>query len=185
MEKVARHDDGVDVLTGDGEVERFDPVVLAVHADDAVTLLSDMSPAERADLGAIRYSANPTWLHRDRAVLPTSPAARASWNYRLPSCRPAGGDVLVSYWMNRLQRFDTADDLLVTLNPEGGSTRRRRGVDGVPPSDLHARGGDGRGPAATAGGPRLAFAGAHLGWGFHEDGCRSGVNAAARLGVTW
>ena len=186
VEKLARHDDGVDVLTADGEVERFDRVVLAVHADDAAHLLSDLSPAERADLGAIRYSANPTWLHRDRAVLPKAPAARASWNYRLPSCRPAGGDVLVSYWMNRLQRFDTADDLLVTLNPEGwvdsttvvASMTYRHPIFTPEAVAAAAR-------LRAAGGPRLAFAGAHLGWGFHEDGCRSGVDAAARLGVTW
>ena len=94
--------------------------------------------------------------------------------------------MLVSYWMNRLQRFDTDDDLLVTLNPEGwvdptsvvASMAYRHPIftpEAVAAADR----------LRQAGGPRLAFAGAHLGWGFHEDGCRSGVNAAARLGVTW
>lgn len=183
---VIRHDDGVDVMTGDGRTETFDQVVLATHADQALALLADATPAEKDDLGAITYSVNRTLLHRDPALLPARRAARASWNHRT-SCGGAAEDgVTVSYWMNRLQGLATEDDLVVTLN----------GGDLVDPASVvaemtyaHPVFTTAAVAAAqrlkTAGGDRLAFAGAHLGWGFHEDGCRSGVEAAARLGVRW
>lgn len=183
---VTRHDDGVDVRTADGALQTFDRVVVATHADDAADLLADATPEEKSDLSAIGYSDNPTWLHRDRSVLPDARAARASWNYRLRSCHAEASSVLVSYWMNRLQRFDTDDDLLVTLNPHGWvdpSTVVSSMSYRHPIFTTEALAAAGR--LRSAGGPRLAFAGAHLGWGFHEDGCRSGVEAAARLGVQW
>ncbi|GAA1141268.1 NAD(P)/FAD-dependent oxidoreductase [Ornithinicoccus hortensis] len=183
---VERHDDGVDVRTGDGTTATFDRVVVATHADDALALLADASAEEKSALSAIGYSTNRTVLHRHPAVLPDRRQARASWNYRLEDC--AGGDrpVLVSYWMNRLHGLDSPDDFVVTLNP--GDTVPGRAVVAEMtyrhPVFTHvavAAAGVLRG----AGGPRLAFAGAHLGWGFHEDGCRSGVQAAERLGATW
>jgi predicted NAD/FAD-binding protein len=183
---VRRQDDGVDVQTKDGAVTTFDRVVLATHADDALALLVDASPEEKTDLAAIQYSANLTWLHRDGSVLPASPNARASWNYRKDACEDDSSGVLVSYWMNRLHGVETADDLVVTLNPEG------RVDPATVIAEMHYRHPIFT-PAAveaarrlrTAGGERLAFAGAHLGWGFHEDGCRSGVEAAQKLGATW
>lgn len=187
---VTRHADGVEVRTHDDQLHRFDRVVVATHADDALHLLADATPQEKEDLSAIDYSDNPTWLHRDRGALPRARAARAAWNYRLRSCRADRdsdtSNVRVSYWMNRLQRFDTDDDLVVTLNPDGwidpssvvASMNYRHPVFTVEALEAAAR-------LRSAGGTRLAFAGAHLGWGFHEDGCRSGVEAAARLGASW
>jgi predicted NAD/FAD-binding protein len=183
---VARHDDGVDVTTADGAVATFDQVVVATHADQALELLADASPQEKRDLGAIGYSVNRTLLHRDASVLPRRRGARASWNHLTTCDGTEGGDVTVSYWMNRLQGLPATDDLVVTLNPE----------DRVAPESVVAEMSYTHPvftPAAveaaarlrSAGGDRLAFAGAHLGWGFHEDGCRSGVEAAAALGITW
>lgn len=182
---VARHEDGVDVRTAAGSMT-FDRVVVATHADQALELLADATPEEKVDLAAIRYTRNATVLHRDTRHLPPAPRARASWNYRSASC--GGADrPRVSYWMNRLQGIDEdGDQLLVTLNA----------ADPIDEQDVIARMSyahpvftRGAVAAATrlraAGGDRLAFAGAHLGWGFHEDGCRSGVEAAARFGATW
>ena len=67
---VIRHDDGVDVRTADDHPETFDRVVVATHADQALGLLADASAVEKEDLGAITYSVNETWLHRDSSVLP-------------------------------------------------------------------------------------------------------------------
>ncbi len=183
---VQRHHDGVDVTTVDGSTRRFDKAVIAVHADDAARLLVDASADERKDLQSFKYSVNPTWLHRDASVLPSPRRARSSWNYRIEDCRADSSGVLVSYWMNRLHGLDLADDHVVTLNPgalvdpQSVIARMEYMHPVFTPAAVAAA------PRiAAAGGPRLAFAGAHLGWGFHEDGARSGLNAASRLGARW
>jgi len=183
---VRRLANGVEVRTASGATQMFDQAVLATHADDALAMLNDATPAEAADLAAIGYSDNPTWLHRDGSVLPQNGHARGSWNYRKDACDARESRVLVSYWMNRLHRVEAADDFVVTLNPEGRVDPKAAIARMVYRHPIFT-------PAAVAaaarlrdaGGDRLAFAGAHLGWGFHEDGCKSGVDAAQRLGATW
>ncbi len=182
---VVRHDDGVEVRTQPGGAARYDRVVIATHADQALDLLADATPEEKQDLGAIRYSVNETWLHRDSSVLPERWNARASWNYRMRCDTPSDG-VLVSYWMNRLHGLDDTDDHVVTLNAAGRidpASVTARMTYAHPVFTHQAVGAATR--LRTAGGARLAFAGAHLGWGFHEDGCRSGVEAAESFGVSW
>jgi predicted NAD/FAD-binding protein len=186
---VVRHHDGVDVMTRDGGVGTFDQVVVATHADEALALLADADAEEKQDLGSITYSVNHTLLHRDSSLLPSRAAARASWNQRTTcdGLRDDGdGGVTVSYWMNRLQGLPPTDDLVVTLNGRGLVDHEKVVAEMTYAHPVFT-------PTAvaaasrlrSAGGPRLAFAGAHLGWGFHEDGCRSGVEAAAALGATW
>ena len=182
---VLRHDDGVSVFTADRCLE-FDRVVLATHADTALDLLADATPAEKSLLGAFSYSVNPAWLHTDPAVLPSRRWARASWNYRMRDCQADEPQVLVSYWMNRLQGLDAADQYLVTLNPRGWVDPSTVVSEMTYAHPVFTPGSVAAGRfLREAGGPRLAFAGAHLGWGFHEDGSRSGVDAAARFGVRW
>lgn len=183
---VVRHADGVDVMTADGHVETFDQVVLATHADQALAVLADATPAEKDDLGAITYSVNRTLLHRDPTLLPTRRAARASWNHRTSCGGETEDGVTVSYWMNRLQGLDTDDDLVVTLNGEGLVDPELIVAEMTYAHPVFTTAAvEAAGRLRSAGGNRLAFAGAHLGWGFHEDGCRSGVEAADRLGVSW
>jgi predicted NAD/FAD-binding protein len=183
---VTRHDDGVDVLVRDGRMTTFDRAVVATHADSALALVADATPDEKRDLSAIRYSRNETWLHRDSSVLPKPQQAKASWNYRMQACDAPAPDVTVSYWMNRLHGITDGDDHVVTLNPAGHvdeSLVTARMTYDHPIFTREAVEAAGR--LRDTGGDRLAFAGAHLGWGFHEDGCRSGVEAAESFGVRW
>ncbi|MFG2431809.1 NAD(P)/FAD-dependent oxidoreductase [Streptomyces sp. NPDC048590] len=181
-----RHGDGVEIVTGDGATEEYDAVVVATHPDQALRMLADPTDEERQILGAFRYSRNPTLLHTDSTLLPGSRGAAASWNYLMPSCAADADRVTVSYDMNRLQRLDAPERYVVTLN----------GADRVDPDLVRARmvyehpvftpesvAAQARLPGLS--GPVVAYAGAYHGWGFHEDGCRSGVEAAAALGVTW
>ncbi|MFE4215757.1 NAD(P)/FAD-dependent oxidoreductase [Streptomyces sp. NPDC056844] len=183
---VRRHSTGVEIVTEDGGTQEYDAVVVATHPDQALRLLADPTDEERRTLGAFRYSRNPTLLHTDTTLLPRSRGAAASWNYLMPSCAADADRVTVSYDMNRLQRLDAPERFVVTLN----------GADRVAPDSVRARmvyehpvftpesvAAQARLPALS--GPVTAFAGAYHGWGFHEDGCRSGVRAAEALGVTW
>jgi predicted NAD/FAD-binding protein len=137
-------------------------------------------------LGAFRYARNAAVLHTDASVLPASPRARASWNYHLSSCDAAAAQVRVSYDMNRLQRLPAGRDYLVTLNAAEGIDRRRVLAEMDYAHPVYTRAS----VAAQQALPGLndgvtAYAGAYHGWGFHEDGCRSGVAAAASLGSLW
>ncbi|NUP33557.1 MAG: FAD-dependent oxidoreductase [Streptomycetaceae bacterium] len=183
---VRRHADGVDVTTADGETESFDAVVIATHANQALAMLDDPGPDERRVLGAIGYSANCVVLHDDTSVLPAAHRARASWNHRMPSCAATADHVVVSYDLTRLQRLPTDRRYLVTLGNEARidpASVIARTVYEHPtytPESVAARR-----LLPQLSGPVTAFAGAYHGWGFHEDGCRSGLLAAEALGGRW
>jgi len=174
-------------LRDDADVRHdADVVVVATHPDQALGLLTDPTDAERDVLGAIPYSRNETWLHHDTSVLPRTPGARASWNYRKASCTGDDSPVLVSYDMNRLQRLAEPADYVVTLNGSGAVDPTRviaRMTYEHPIYTPESVAAQRRLPGLTTG--VTAFAGAYHGWGFHEDGCAAGVRAAAALGVTW
>ncbi|MFE0463552.1 NAD(P)/FAD-dependent oxidoreductase [Kitasatospora sp. NPDC058965] len=185
---VRRHVDGVAVTTRDGRTTEVDAVVIATHADQALALLADPGRAEREVLGAFPYSRNPTVLHRDASRLPRAVRARASWNYRMNDCADTAAGVQVSYHLNRLLGLDTTEDYLVTLNedearPVPAEHVVSRTVYEHPVYTRESVAAQARLPELSTG--RTAFAGAYHGWGFHEDGCRSGLAAAqALLGVS-
>jgi predicted NAD/FAD-binding protein len=186
VRSVRRSATGIEVRDDADDAHAFDAAVVATHADDALSLLVDPTAAERATLGAFSSSVNETVLHTDGRVLPRRARARASWNYLLDHCASAADEVHVSYDMNRLHRLDEDRDHVVTLNP-GGRVREKSVLARMRYTHPVYTAESVVAQAALPGlsGDRLAFAGAYHGWGFHEDGCLSGVNAAAALGVEW
>jgi predicted NAD/FAD-binding protein len=107
-----RRQGGVEIRDVTGQHTPVDRVVIATHADHALGLLTDPSDEEVATLKGFDYSRNVTVLHTDSSVLPDAARARASWNYRMTSCDRPDQPAVVTYWMNRLQGNDAADDLL-------------------------------------------------------------------------
>jgi predicted NAD/FAD-binding protein len=180
VRSVRRSAGGVELRTEDGAVHAFDHVVVATHADEALRLLEDPTPAERRVLGAFGYTVNEAVLHTDASFLPAARRARASWNYRLGD----DGRPTVTYHLNRLQGLDAERDYCVTLNEDVPDqhvlerftyTHPRFSVE-----TLRAQRELGQ-----LAGARTHYAGAYFGNGFHEDGLASGVAVARALGVDW
>ncbi|MEU6760125.1 FAD-dependent oxidoreductase [Streptomyces sp. NPDC046685] len=174
------------IMTEDGVTETYDAVVIATHPDQALRLLADPTQDEKRHLGAFTYSRNPAVLHTDTSLLPRSARARASWNYRMTGCEPSTDPVRVSYDMQRLQRLPAGADYVVTLGaddlvaPHLVVDRMLYEHPVYTPESVAAQK---QLPLLNTG--VTAYAGAWHGWGFHEDGCRSGVAAARALGVRW
>ncbi|MEU5695614.1 FAD-dependent oxidoreductase [Actinosynnema sp. NPDC020468] len=186
IRSLRRTADGVELRDDADQRHVADKVVVATHPDQALRLLADPTDAERAVLGAFRYSRNETWLHHDTGVLPASAGARASWNVLKPACRDTGESVLVSYYMNRLMRLSEPLDYVVTLNAsdrvDQGSVIARMVYEHpvyTPESVAAQR------LLPSLDDARTSYAGAYHGWGFHEDGCASGVRSAGHFGATW
>jgi uncharacterized protein len=187
VRSVQRTADGtVEIRDESDQLHLAEKVVLATHPDQALRLLADPTPAERRLLGSFEYLESETLLHTDDSVLPRAEGAKASWNYRMADCDSDDRAVRVSYDLNRLQRLDTDTPYLVTLNSDGLVDDRKvieRMTYAHPtytPESVAAQQG-----LETLNDGRTAFAGAWQGWGFHEDGCSSGVRAAASMGVRW
>ena len=183
---VERSPFGVTVTTAGGHSERFDQVVIATHADQALSMLSNPSEDERDLLGKFGYSHNRAILHRDRRLMPKRKLTWASWNYLdfKPLHETGGQDLCLTYWMNSLQNLPTKENIFVSLNPsnEDAIENVAARFDYMHPIF--------DGPAMRAqqhlwslqGQHRTWYCGAHFGAGFHEDGLQSGLAVAEQLG---
>ena len=178
---ITRRATHVEVSSAGNSTERFDRVFIACHSDQALAMLTDVTPQEREVLGAIPYQQNDVVLHTDISLLPRRRLAWSAWNYhRLAGDNPA---VAVTYNMNLLQGLSTQQTYLVTLNnsaaidpdkiikrlsydhpvftQDGIAAQQRQGeINGVKHS---------------------YFCGAYWRYGFHEDGVVSALNALAHF----
>jgi predicted NAD/FAD-binding protein len=180
---IMRREERVLVMDGNGETVEYDHVVIATHADQALALLRDPSSKESRLLGAFKYTSNAALLHTDVRLMPTRRRVWSSWNY-IGSRRCASRDICVTYWMNRLQRLSTDQNLFVTLNPiiepdEDKVLRRESYAHPLFNSDaLSAQ----HQLPSLQGERNTWFCGAYFGSGFHEDGLCAGLAVAEALG---
>ena len=182
VRSVRRDDGGVDVAAGDAAPERFDRVVLACHPQQALALLADPGDDERDALVRMPYTRNETVVHRGDDLLPRRVAARAAWNVALDDCRAGERPVGVTYSLNRLHAFADPVEFCVSLNQSQRICEQdviARMTYEHPVYSLDSVAARER-LRAVLGARRTDYAGAYLGWGFHEDGAVSGLAAAER-----
>jgi predicted NAD/FAD-binding protein len=180
---IERDAQGVRIVT-DGHAERFDQVVIATHTDQALGMLREASTYERSLLGAIRYQENRAVLHTDASVLPAHPKTWAAWNYeRATSSERESSRVCLHYLLNRLQRIPFAQPVVVSLNPLqtiDPATILGEYDYAHPVFDLAAIEAQKRLPLLQ-GQQHTWYAGAWTGYGFHEDGLKSGLQVGQSL----
>jgi predicted NAD/FAD-binding protein len=180
--------EGVQVRDASGHWDHFDRVVLACHADQALSLLTDPTERERDLLGRFAYSSNTVWLHSDASLMPRRREVWSSWNYVAEASQrygQDGGKASVTYWMNRLQNLPETPALFVSVNPgrlpdigqahayftfehpmyDSAAIRAQR--------DLHE----------IQGVRDIYFCGSYCGYGFHEDALSAGLEVAEQLGA--
>ena len=185
VQRVERRADGVIVQWPGGE-KRYDAVVIAAHADQALAMLADPSAAEREVLGAFGASANDTVLHTDTSLLPSHERVHASWNYYSDTADMTAGGLSLTYYLNRLQPLGVETPLLVTLNPvrepDPGHVIGRIAYE-HPLFSARAIAAQGR-LGEIQGAQRTWFTGAWQRYGFHEDGLLSAVRVAEAMGAS-
>lgn len=185
VSKIERHADSVTITLEDGQKHNVDQVVIATHADDALSLISSASEQEHRLLSSFRYQKNDTYLHTDSKLMPKHSKVWSCWNYLARQSGETTPSVSVSYWMNALQGLDPSQDYFVSLNP----------IHEIDPSKIIRRINymhpvfDNEAMAAQQqldqlqGQNRTWFAGSYFGYGFHEDALTSAVSIAKKLNV--
>lgn len=181
---IRRAANGVTVTDKYGHSDQFDDVVVAAHADEALTMLADADHQERDLLGAFGYTSNKAVLHSDPILMPKHRNVWSSWNYMSARKGTGNQQLCVSYWMNRLQKLETTRPLFLTLNPN--CEPQSRLIHGIydythPRFDTRALKAQ-NDLWQLQGRNRTWFCGAYFGSGFHEDGLQSGLAVAEALG---
>jgi predicted NAD/FAD-binding protein len=182
VERVVRYVDHVEITPRGGSPERFDQVVFATHADQTLAILSDADEFEREILSAFPYQENQAVLHTDASLLPTRRRAWASWNYDIP--RDDHQLVSVTYDLSRLQRVDSPQPILLTLNGNEpiDPDKVLRTFTYAHPAYNHASIDAQRRQEEINGRRRTYFCGAYWGYGFHEDGVNSALAVGKHFG---
>jgi predicted NAD/FAD-binding protein len=166
--------------------ERYDAVVIATHADEALGLLEDPSDEERGALGAWGYSKNRTVLHTDATVLGPKRRLWAAWNYRRRVDARADSPVAITYYMNKLQRLKAGRDYFVTLNCVDDIAPKSvlYEVEYTHPIYTPRSPQSQRAIRALNGTRNTYFCGAYMRYGFHEDGVLSALDVMRQMGLS-
>ena len=177
---VEEKEDGAWVTTASGARERFDVVVLASHADQSLRLLAAPTEEQQRLLSAFHYQQNEASLHTDASVMPMRRLAWASWNFRVELGPDGHQRAATHYWMNALQGVSRNQDYFVSLNSDDRIDPARllyRTTYDHPVFTLDAIRAQKELPKLNHAG-RLFFCGSYFRYGFHEDACMAGFDAA-------
>ena len=176
VEKIVSNKSGVDLYYGgDSEFFNYDKVVLATHADEALSIIENPSKDEKKILSNFNYKENFAYIHTDEKIMPKNRDAWCSWNSSLDKDNVEKNSI--TYWLNLLQNLKCKENIFLTLNPyfELNKSKILKKVRFTHPYfDQSAL--DYQSELKNLQNKRnILFCGSYFGYGFHEDGIKSSI----------
>jgi predicted NAD/FAD-binding protein len=177
INKIKRIQSGIQVYYGDkNEYFTYDKVILATHADQALSIIEDPNEIEKKILSNFKYKTNEAVIHEDINYMPKNNKAWCSWNSSVKAENSEQNSI--TYWLNLLQNLDISKNIFLTLNPylkipEEKIFRKvqfthpyfdQKAIDSQ--KDLHL----------IQNKNNILFCGSYFGYGFHEDGIKSSLD---------
>ncbi len=178
IQKVRAGNLQVDIHSKRGS-ERYDSVILATHADQALRLLHEPTMLQRELLTPFAYQSNSVRVHTDPKFMPQTKRCWASWNYRTETQGQS-----THYWMNSLQGVSERENYFVSLNASDRVTQhacKRSMTYEHPLFDLKAVEAQRRLPELNDPRGNTFFCGSYFRYGFHEDAFKSAVDLCQTL----
>ena len=185
VNKVIRKPNTIIVYDSDGNIDHYDEVIFACHADQALKIIDNPSEMEISVLSNFLYKPNRMVVHSDISFMPKRKAAWASWVYLSENQKDHHANISLSYWMNNLQPLKTNTPIIATLNPSREPIKKliydEHWFD-HPVFDTKAINAQEK-IEDIQGKDRFWFCGAYQRYGFHEDGLLSAVKIAEKMGI--
>jgi len=176
INKISRFSNGVKVYYGgNNEFFDYDKVVIATHADEALSLITDPTPEEKSILANFKYKNNIAIIHTDVSLMPKNKKAWSSWNSSVNKDNTS--ETSITYWLNLLQNLKTNKNIFLSLNPFLKIDHKKI-ISKVkfthPYYDKEALENQNR-LKNIQNKKNLLFCGSYFGYGFHEDGIKSSL----------
>ena len=178
VKKIIRSENNVRLSIGANEdFLDYDAVILACHANESLALLSEPSDTEQKVLSEFQYVTNTAFLHTDEELMPKNKSAWSSWN---SISKKDLTNTCVTYWLNQLQNLKTSQNYFLTLNPIQNIEQDniiKRVIFTHPYFNLKNTLLQ-KELKNLQGKSRTWYCGSYFGYGFHEDGLKSGLEVA-------
>ncbi len=169
------------VIEVNGEKKIFDNIIISSHADEVKKILKDITSEEERIFNKIKFKKNIVYLHQDESLMPKIKKIWSSWNFN--GWTESKDNISVTYWMNKLQTLSTKENFFVSLNPIIKPKKdliKKVIYYSHPLFDKETFIAQDQ-IKKLQGEKKTWFCGAYLGYGFHEDGIKSGLNVAERI----
>ena len=116
LTKLKSNTNGIDLYYGgESEFFNYDKVVLATHADEALSIIDNPSEDEKKFYPNFSYKENIAYIHTDEKVMPKNVKVWSSWNSSIKKDEIEKNSI--TYWLNLLQNLKCDENIFLTLNP--------------------------------------------------------------------
>ena len=176
INKISRHPNGVQVFYGGkNEFFDYDKVVIATHADEALSLISEPTKDEKDILSNFKYKKNYAIIHTDETVMPNNKKAWSSWNSSVN--KDNNSQTSITYWLNLLQNLNTKKNFFLSLNPFYKIEKNKiiKEINFTHPYYDKAALDNQKRLKYIQNKNNTLYCGSYFGYGFHEDGIKSSI----------